>query len=225
MFASICCTSLTLQISYQKAAEGLNDMPSIRAVSLIGVPQKDVTFDSRTSTITLKLSAILENGLKPELELSDGAEVVSGLLPDNTIDLASYRLCNPTAEKQIFLRISDGSENSTYILQIVQTGKLKVISEIRDLTFSRKTKRLEMSLQVEILYTNPSITTLIFTNLATGASALINADAACLNSCKSTALNQLIFPLGSPIEHDLTPGTYSIAFNGLEFPQKLITTE
>ena len=37
-------------------------------------------------------------GLKPELELSDGAEVVSGLLPDNTIDLASYRQCNPTAE-------------------------------------------------------------------------------------------------------------------------------
>ncbi|MBE9462046.1 hypothetical protein ACFP1I_12480 [Dyadobacter subterraneus] len=82
-----------------------------------------------------------------------------------------------------------------------------------------------MSLQVEILYTNPSITTLMFTNLATGASALTNADAACLNSCKSTAPNQLIFSLGSPSEHDLTPGTYSIAFNGLEFPQKLIVTE
>jgi len=200
-------------------------MPSIRAVSFSGIPQKDVTFDSRTSTIIVKLSAILENGLKPEIELSDGAEVVSGLLPDNTIDLASYRQCNQTEEKEISLRISDGSENSTYILQIVQTGKLKVISELRDLTFSRKTKRLEMSLRLEILYTNPSITMLMFTNLATGTSVLINAEAACLNSCKSTAPNQLIFSLGSPIEHDLTPGTYSIAFNGLEFPQKLIVTE
>ncbi|MCE6991853.1 hypothetical protein [Dyadobacter sp. CY323] len=216
---------LFLQIACQKSTEPVYDGPSIQKISFAGIPSENVIFDAPNSRITVKLPAVLDGGLKPVLELSNGARVIDGILPDNTIDLSAYCSCNTTPPDGLTLRIGDAETTTIYQLKIVASGPLKALESNKDLTFSKKSKRLEMSFPVENLYSNHTITGLVFTNVATGIATRISADGACLNICKSADPNQLMFSLGTPIEHRLEPGTYRIQLNGMDFPQRLLVTE
>ena len=69
------------------------------------------------------------------------------------------------------------------------------------------------------------MTQVSFTHLATGIKRFAGFDEVCLNTCDSRFTNQLIFRLSYPIEHTLTPGTYTVSAGGIDFPQKLVVTE
>lgn len=214
-----------VQQACQQPTELAENKPAIKAISFVGIPPQNVHFDAPNATITVQLPAILKGGLQPIFDLTDGARVLDGLLADNTVDLTSYCHCTSSGSKDITLRVGNQTTTSVYKLNVVATGSLKAQNSDAQFTFSRKTKLLEMSLPVENLYTNPRITDLTFTNVATGVAAHINADAACLNSCKSMAPNQLMFTISSPIETYLVPGTYTIAIGTINFPQRLVVTD
>ncbi|WP_428659972.1 hypothetical protein [Runella sp.] len=219
----------------QQACRTSSDMdvtkPAIKSISFAGIPDKDVTLDALNHTITVRLPSVLEEGLKPTLRLTDDAQILRGLTSTNTVDLTSFCSCtknNYTEEPG--LAIGNTTTTVNYRLVILPPkGALKALASTAPLRFSRQTKLLSMNLPVENLYTNPHISTIEFTNSATGTSTRIQADGACLNACKSDAPNQLIINLSTPIERDLLPGTYSIAIstaNGVvTFPQRLIVTE
>ncbi|GAB4030732.1 hypothetical protein [Spirosoma jeollabukense] len=227
--ALLISAGLALQ-SCQDSSQTVDERPAIKSVSFVGIPTKDVRFDAANSRITVQLPAILKGGLQPIFDLTDGASVLDGVMADNTIDLTRFCYCgqshNSAQEKEITLRIGNKTTTTVYKVNVVATGVLKAQDSNEEFTFSRKTKLLELNLPVENLYTNPSITDLVFTNVATGKGTRINADAACLNTCSSTAPNQLVFKLSSPIESYLTAGTYTMAIaNGISFPQRLIVTD
>ncbi len=205
--------------------------PVIKSISFAGISQEAVHLDERNTTVTVQIPSILPEGLKPTLNLTQGAKVVRGLSADNTVDMSAYCSCrNGDQRQELDLVIADATTTANYRLIILPPkGQIKPQFSNSPVTFSLQTKTLSMSLPVENLYNNPVVDNLILTNLATGKSERINADGACLNTCKSDAVNQLMFRITSPIERILIPGTYSIAIgaaNGLIlFPQPLIVTE
>lgn len=225
VIAAFLLSVVFLQLACQKPTEIAETKPAIKAISFAGIPAKDVHFDAANARITVKLPAILKGGLKPVFELTDGTRVIDGLLADNTVDLTTYCQCNKVDGKEITIRVGNQTSTSVYTLNVVATGSLKAQNTDDQLIFSRKTKLLEMGLPVENLYTNPVVTELKFTNTITGIIVYVSADAACLNGCKSMAPNQLTFSISSPIERDLSPGTYMISIGDIRFPQRLIVTD
>jgi len=230
-------TSLTLsglvQLSCRKPQEVADDKPAIKSISFVGIPQQNVQLDILNSTITVQLPSVLpKEGLKPMLELVNGASVVRGLLPDSTISISSFCACNfpsgpfGAVREESAIVVGNSARTTYYRLRIIPpTGPLKAINTDTQFVFSRKTKLLRMSLPVENLYTNPQVRQIDFTNVATGLKSIVNADAACLSGCSDKAPNQLFIGLSSPIERTLTPGTYKVTADGVEFPQKLVVTE
>jgi hypothetical protein len=216
--------SALLMISACKQSGGVIDKPSIEAISFVGIPNENVNFDKTKSRITVKLPAVLEGGLQPIVELSEGAKIVQGLTPENTIDISSLCRCNKTNEKMM-LRLDNKGILSAYEVIVVPEGQLRALNTNEPFTFSRKGDRIELSLPVENLYTNPHVDMLLFTNMETGDVETITADAACLNSCYGSEYNRMIFSLHSPIEKYLKPGSYALEFNNIKFPQKLVVTE
>ncbi|GAB3269756.1 hypothetical protein GCM10027347_39980 [Larkinella harenae] len=218
--------SLLLQACHPPGDES-NGRPAIRSVSFVGIPDQNVRFDAANARITVQLPAVLSGGLQPVFKLTDEARVVDGLLADHTLDLTPFCSCNPFSNQptEITLKVGDQTTTATYKLRVIPSGTLKAVSSNSPSTFSRQTKRLEMRLPVENLYTNPRFSMLVFTNVSTGEKIRISADAACLNSCQSTAPNQLIFDLRTPIETRLMPGTYTLTADGMDFSQPLIVTD
>ncbi|MFD1141140.1 hypothetical protein ACFQ4C_08475 [Larkinella insperata] len=215
-----------LSLACQQSNELLDDKPAIKAISFVGIPPQNVRFDAPNARITVHLPALLPAGLQPIFELTDDTRVVDGVRADETIDLTAFCACSSSGEpKKITLRVGNQKTTAVYELNVMASGPLKAQTSRDQFTFSRKTKRLQLSLPVENLYSNPAVNMLLFTNLATGAVTRISADGACLNSCSSAAPNQLLFSLGSPIERELLPGTYGITLNGLSFPQRLRVTD
>lgn len=205
--------------------------PAIKSISFAGIPDKDITLDALNHTITVQIPSVLEEGLKPTLRLTDDAQILRGLTSANTVDLTSFCSCtkNNYAEEP-GLAIGNTTTTVNYRLVILPPkGPLKALASTAPLRFSRQTKFLSMSLPVENLYTNPYIDTIEFTNSATGLSTRIQADGACLNTCKSDAPNQLIINVSTPIERYLLPGTYFITINTangrVNFPQELVVTD
>jgi hypothetical protein len=215
--------STLLMISACKQSGEVTDKPFIEAISFVGIPNENVNFDKTKSRITVKLPAVLEGGLQPIVELSEGAKITQGLTSENTIDLSSLCGCNKSGER-IMLSLDYKGIFSAYEVVVVPEGKLKAQSTNEPFTFSRKGDRMELSLPVENLYTNPHVDMLLFTNMATGRVETITADAACLNSCYGSEYNRIIFSLHSPIEKHLTPGSYTLEFNNVKFPQQLVVT-
>ncbi len=152
--------------------------------------------------------------------------MLDGVTTDNKIDLSVFCACNTTSQpKKVILQVGNQNTTVVYELVVVATGPLKAQNTADQFTFSRKTKRLDLRLPVENLYSNPRVDMLSFKDVVTGNVTRISADAACLNGCVSDAPNQLVFSLGSPVERDLLPGTYTIGLNGIDFPQRLVVTD
>lgn len=210
-----------------RQTDGLNDgKPAIRSISFMGIPSQNVQFDAPNARITVQLPAVLKGGLQPVFELTDQTRVIDGVLADNTIDLSTFCICDQSSKpKKVILRVGNQKTTAVYELVVVATGPLRAQNTNEQFSFSRQTKRLELSLPVENLYNNPYVNTLVFTDLATGFPIQISADAVCLNGCIGTAPNRMTFSLGSPIERYLKPGTYSISLNGINFPQRLVVTD
>ncbi|GAB3771913.1 hypothetical protein GCM10028818_11360 [Spirosoma horti] len=203
-----------------------DDKPAIKAVSFVGIPTQNVRFDAPNSRITVQLPAVVNGGLQPIFELTEGTRILDGVMADKTIDLSAFCACTTSSQpKKVILRVGNQKATAVYELVVVATGTLKAQNTTDQFTFSRKTKLLDLRLPVENLYSNPSVTALLFTDVATGNVINISADAVCLNSCIGTAPNQLVFSLGSPIERELLPGTYAISLNGIRFPQRLVVIE
>lgn len=207
-----------------------DDRAAIKSISFAGVPPQNVTIDRARSTITIQLPTDLRGGLKPVLELNEGASVVGGLTADGFVDLTPQCYCGIKDRQSSIVVDTEISSSSfkhrrSYIVRITNQGPLKALDSDIPLTFSRKTKELFLRLPVENLYTNPIITQVRFTNIVTGTTHIAGFDAVCLNTCDSRFTNQLIFRLTTPIEYTLTPGTYKISAGGVEFPQKLVVTE
>lgn len=203
-----------------------DDQPAIKAISFVGIPPQNIRFDAPNARITVQLPAVVNGGLQPIFELTEGTRVLDGIMADKTIDLSAFCTCNLSSQpKKVILRVGNQQTTAVYELVVIATGTLKAQNTADQFTFSRKTKRLDLRLPVENLYSNPSVTMLLFTDVATGKVTSISADAVCLNSCISTAPNQLVFSLGSPIERELLPGTYTISLNGIRFPQRLVVIE
>ena len=217
-----------LQQACQKPKEMTDGRPAIKSISFAGIPAQNVFFDAPNATIMVQLPPSLKAGLQPSFELTDETNVISGVAPDNTIDLTPFCSCSNSV-REVVLRVANKTGTAVYNLTVMADGPLRAQPSNVQITFSRQTKLLEMSLPVDNLYSNPRITDLIFTNVATGKTSLINADAICLNTCKSTAHNQLMFTIRSPIERQLDPGTYAIALKGgtdrIDFPQHLVVTD
>lgn len=207
-----------------------DDRAVIKSISFAGVPPQNVTIDRARSTITILLPTDLREGLKPVLELNEGASVVGGLTADGFVDLTPQCYCgikDRQASIVVDTEISSSSfkHRRSYTVKIANQGPLKALDSDIPLTFSRKTKELFLRLPVENLYTNPRITQVKFTNIITATTHIAGFDAVCLNTCDSRFTNQLIFRLTTPIEYTLTPGTYMVTAGGIEFPQKLVVTE
>lgn len=170
------------------------------------------------------MPAVLKGGLQPVMELSNGTQIVQGLTPENTIDLTSLCGCSSDAKK-ITLRLDNSQALAVYEIVVVPEGPLRAQNTDEPFTFSRKGASMELSLPVENLYASPKVDMLHFTNLATDFTEMISADGACLNRCNSLDHNRIIFSLSSPIEKYLKPGSYTIAFNNVKFPQHLVVNE
>lgn len=198
--------------------------PAIKSISFEGISDRDVQFDAGNSRITVHMPAVLDGGLKPVVKLSEGA-TLTGLLPDGTIDLSKFCYCGSNSAEDRYLRVSRQGVTGTYELKLITTGSLKpqITNEVT--TFSLKSKVLKLSLPVENLYANHRVNQLSFENTKTGFSSVVSADGVCLNSCSGDAPNRMLFTLLSPIQSHFTPGTYRIAFNGIQFPQTLVVTE
>ena len=225
---------LSLSI-YLQACRNPNEIdegkPAIKSIFFEGVPPQNVDFDRARSTITIELPTNLRGGLKPALELTDGARIVSGVTADGFVDLTPLCYCQGYQGRSATIMIGDTSAIATqrtrkgYLIKIANQGPLKALDSDIPLTFSRKAKELYMRLPVENLYTNPHITQVDFTNVATALKEVAGFDAVCLNTCDNRYVNQLIFRLTSPIEHTLKPGTYTVSIGDIVFPQKLVVTE
>lgn len=222
---------LSLQ-SCNKPEDIPDDRATITSISFEGVPAQNVSIDRATSTISIKIPTDLREGLKPDVELNEGASVVGGLTADGLVNLGPYCSCG-IKDVQSSITVDKEASNSSlryrrsYLIKIVNQGPLRALESDIPITFSRKTNRLEMHLPAENLYTNPYITQVKFTNVVTGAGTILNADGNCLNSCSNSALNQLIFSFSAPtmsVQY-LTPGTYTVSAGGVDFPQKLVVTE
>lgn len=216
-----------LQLACQQPTDITDDRPAIKAIAFAGVPEQNVRFDAPNSRITVQLPAVVAGGLKPVLELTPNTQVIDGVLADGTVDLSPFCYCNRSSfPPKVILRVKNQKTTAVYELIVVATGSLKPQpAPATQLSFSRQTKRLEMNLPVEHLYSNPQIDRLAFTNLSGGQDAVIYADGACLNTCRGQQPNQLIFQISSPIEFYLRPGTYSISIGALTFPQRLVVTD
>lgn len=216
-----------LQLTCQKPKEITDNGPAIKAISFAGIPDQNVHFDAPNGRITVQLPAVIEGGLKPIFELTEGTQLIDGVMADGTIDLSAFCYCNRSSfPPKTILRVGNQKTTAVYELIVVATGSLKSQPvPVSQLSFSRQTKLLEMSLPVEHLYSNPEITRLTFTNLSGGQGAVIDADGACLNTCRGQNPNQLIFRISSPIESYLRPGTYSISLGNLSFPQHLVVSD
>ncbi|GHB52379.1 hypothetical protein [Persicitalea jodogahamensis] len=209
-----------------------DDRAAIKSISFEGVPAQNVTIDRALSTINIRIPTELRGGLRPVLELNEGASVVGGLTADGLVNLGPYCSCYINGAQSQIVVDKESSNSSlkyrrSYAVKIVNQGPLKALDSTIPLTFSRKTNRLVMHLPVENLYTNPRISQLKFTNVETGVGPLLDADGNCLNSCSNSAINQLIFNFSAPtmsVQY-LMPGTYTVSANGIEFPQKLVVTE
>lgn len=215
---------LTCMLSACAEPDEETNRPFIKTVSFAGIPNENIVLDKAKSRITVQLPAILKGGLKPVMELSDGAQVVHGLTQENTIDLTSLCVCNYDNER-ITLRLDNQKAQAVYEIVVIPEGSLRAQNTSEKFTFSRYGDRMELSLPVENLYTSPHVDMLFFTNLETGKEEMISADAACLNRCNSLDHNRMIFSLSSPIEKYLKPGIYKIAFNNIKFPQQLVVTD
>ena len=207
-----------------------DDRAAIQSISFEGVPAQNVTIDRALSTINIRIPTELRGGLRPTLELNEGASVVGGLTADGLVNLTPQCYCAINGAQSQIVVDKESSNSSfkyrrSYIVKVANQGPLKALDSDIPLTFSRKAKELYMRLPVENLYTNPHITQVDFTNVETGVGPSISADAVCLNTCDSRYTNQLIFRLTSPIEHYLKPGTYTVSAGGVDFPQKLVVTE
>ncbi|GAB4024506.1 hypothetical protein [Spirosoma gilvum] len=216
-----------LQLACQKPKEITDDRPAIKAISFVGVPNQNVRFDAPNGRITVHLPPVIEGGLKPIFELTEGAQLLDGVMADGTIDLSVFCYCNRSGQSpKVILRVGNQKTTAVYELIVVATGSLKPQqAPATQLSFSRQTKLLELNLPVEHLYSHPDITRLTFTNLAGGQAAVIDADGACLTTCRGEDPNQLIIRLSSPIEYSLQPGTYSISIGNLTFPQRLVVSD
>lgn len=206
--------------------------PAIKSVAFVGIPPQNIDFDQGRSTITIKIPSDLRDGLQPILELTDGTRVVSGITPDGFLDLTPLCYCQPSQGLTATLMVGDSSPVNSqlnrkgYLIKVANQGPLKALDSSIPLTFSLKTKKLNLRLPVENLYTNPKVDLITFTNVKIDIEPVrISADATCLNTCDSKFVNQLIINLTTPIEKRLKPGTYKISAGGIDFPQKLIVTE
>ena len=215
----------------KSSEESVDIMPVIKSITFAGIAEKDVIFDKRNFTITVQLPPILQGGLEPTIQLSQDAKVIRGLTTNNMVDLSSFCYCNKGSNKEeLSILIGNNLITTTYRLVVLPPkGSIKPQLTNVPILFSRQTQLLSMSLPVENLYTHPSVDNLLFTNVATGLSTRIYADGACLNTCTNDAANALVFHLASPIEKDLTAGTYAIAIQAkdglIHFPQPLIVTD
>ncbi|QHV99020.1 hypothetical protein [Spirosoma endbachense] len=216
----------TFSLACQQQDNLADEKPAIKAISFVGIPTQNVRFDASNARITVQLPAIVNGGLQPVFELTQGTQVLDGVMADKTIDLSAFCACNPSNHpKKIILRVGNQKTTAVYELVVVATGPLKARNTADQFIFSRKTKRLDLRLPVENLYSNPHVDMLLFTDVVTGHVTRISADAACLNGCISNAPNELVFSLGSPIEQELLPGTYTISVTGIGFPQHLVVTD
>lgn len=218
---TICIIALT---GCKDSSKITDDTPAIKSISFVGIPNRDVQFDAGNARITVRMPAVLDGGLKPVVRLSDGA-VLTGLLPDGTIDLSKFCYCGSNSAEDRYLRVSRQGATGTYELKLVTSGALKPQITNETTTFSLKSKVLKLSLPVENLYANHHVNQLTFENTKTGFSSVVSADGVCLNSCSGDAPNRMLFTLLSPIQSHFTPGTYRIALNGIQFPQTLVVTE
>ena len=217
----------------RKPQEVVNDKPAIKSISFVGIPQRNVQLDVHNSTITVQLPSLLpKEGLKPVLELVNGASVVRGIQADSTInnELGIRCSCNysPSNIAESSIVVGNAIRTTYYRLRIIpSSGSLKPLENGVPLSFSRKTNELVLRFPVENLYTNPRITQLRFINLETGVGPILDADATCLNGCSNSVLNQLIFSFSSPNFNlkGFTPGIYKVIADGIEFPQRLVVTE
>ena len=201
----------------------VDDMPAIRSISFVGLPDQNVTFDARNSVITVRMPPVLEGGLKPVMKLTEGTKAI-GLLPDGTIDISAFCFCIKPSETPL-LRIGNQTKTATYVLNIVPTGPLAPQDVYEETTFSRKTGVLKMSLPVKNLYNNERIDVISFKSEDGKHSARIYADGACLAGCRPEEPNRIAITLYSPIDRELKPGKYEIEMKGMKFPQRLIVVD
>ncbi|HEV7382767.1 MAG TPA: hypothetical protein VGN64_23390 [Dyadobacter sp.] len=198
------------------------DKPFIKSVSFVGISAENVSLDAANSRITVNLPAVLKGGLRPVVELSEGASIVDGIMPEKTMDLTS--LCGCSSDpKQITLRLENQGVSAIYKVMVVPGGPLGAQQADVPIHFTRNGDWVELSLPVENLYTSPKVTILSFTNLKTGRHEFVSADGACLNRCSGTEPDRILFALTNPIQSILKPGnSYKVAFNNIDFPQPLI---
>lgn len=226
---SLLCLGLCL-LACKKPEEVPDDRAAIQSISFEGVPAQNVTIDRALSTINIRIPTELRGGLRPILELNEGASVVGGLTADGVVNLTPYCYCAINGAQSQIVVDKESSNSSlkyrrSYTVKIVNQGPLRALDSDIPLTFSRKTGKLVMRLPVENLYTNPYISQVKFTNVATALTEIAGFDAVCLNTCDSRFANQLVFRLTYPIEDILTPGTYTVTIKDIVFPQKLVVTE
>lgn len=223
-YASLLVLFASLILSCTDSNES-SDKPSIKKVSFVGISEQNVSFNAVKSQITVKITPVLKDGLKPVFELSEGAEIVQGLTEENTIDLTSLCECANDPAK-ITLRLDNKTALAVYEIVVIPEGPLRAQDTDESIALTRKGEWVELSVPVENLYTSPKVTTLSFKNMATGHEERVNADAACLNRCNNTEHNRMIFTLSNPIQSLLKPGnTYKVSVNNIEFPQPLTVTE
>lgn len=209
----------SLLLGCKDSSDPASDMPAIRSISFEGLPDQNVTFDAANSVITVRMPAVLEGGLKPVMELTEGTQPI-GLLPDGTIDISAFcRDVKPNED--IYLRIGNRMKTSTYRLNIIATGPLAPQDVYEETTFSRKTAVLKLSLPVRNQYSVIHLDRIVFENEDGGEDVVIYANGAPLAGC-GTKANRLSIELHSPIQKVLKPGKYKIEVGNIKFPQRLI---
>jgi len=205
------------------SSEPISNMPAIQKISFAGLPDQNVTFDAANSVITVRMPPVVEGGLKPILELTQGAEPI-GLLSDGSIDLTAF--CRPSVPgENTLLRIGNGVKTATYHLKIIPTGPLAPLDVYEETTFSLKTGVLKLSLPVQNQYNNTYLNEITFRREDGQDGAVIQADGAPLVGCTAEKPNRLVIELHSPIQHVLKLGKYSIEIGSMKFPQRLVVID
>lgn len=220
LLTSLICS--TVLFGCKDSSAPVDDMPAIRSISFVGVPHQNVTFDAANSLITVRMPAVLEGGLKPVMELTEGTEAI-GLLPDGTVDISAFcRAIKPS--DPVYLRVGNRAKTATYRMDILTSGELAPQDSYEETTFSRKSEILKLSLPVRNQYNLPHLDRIVFEREDGTDSAIIYADGAPLAGCASEP-NRLSIQLYAPIQHVLKPGKYKIQVGNIKFPQRLVVVD
>lgn len=200
--------------------------PSIKSISFTGFAPEDVELNQTLRTITIMMPAtVTDFSLKSMVELTPNTEIVSGLLPDGTLDLSNYcpctdvsnRMATGRAAQQIVLRNTNDNGTGAYwlILKAKRILAIKPLASSPTYSISDKSTR-GVVVPVENYYGSEAIRKVTIVNIDTGKSAYTSGDGSCLNDCSLVGLNQMSIHLDfflRNFNYGFGPGLYSIEFS------------